>query len=147
VTQEEPAAGSGARLLRGGMHWPVLETEIVRRFGAQRDPQYGTVTVSHGIVLAARASEQVTAVAPGRVSYAQYFKGYGNLVIVNHGDEIYSLYANLGSMLVRPGQRVGIGDPLGISGRDDDGGASVYLEIRVGQSAQDPLGWLKPAGK
>ena len=147
VTQVEPSGGSGVRLLRGGLHWPVGSPEILRRFGPQRDPQYGTVTVSHGIVLAARVSEQVTAVAPGRVSYAQFFKGYGNLVIVNHGDEIYSLYANLASMLVSPGQRVGIGDPLGMVGRDENGGASVYLEIRVGQSAQDPLGWLKPAGK
>jgi septal ring factor EnvC (AmiA/AmiB activator) len=147
VTQEEPAAGSGARLLRGGLHWPVVETDVLRRFGPERDPQYRTVTVSHGVVLAAHDGEQVTAVASGKVSYAQFFKGYGNLVIVNHGDEIYSLYAKLGSMLVRPGQRVGIGDPLGIVGRDEDDGASVYLEIRVGQSAQDPLGWLKPAGK
>jgi septal ring factor EnvC (AmiA/AmiB activator) len=81
------------------------------------------------------------------VSFAQFFKGYGNLVIVQHSGEIYSLYAKLASMLVRPGQRVGIGDPVGIVGRDEDGGGSVYLEIRVGQQAQDPLTWLKPAGK
>jgi septal ring factor EnvC (AmiA/AmiB activator) len=147
VTQEEASLGSEVRLLRGGLRWPVGEMRILRRFGPQRDPQYGTVTVSHGAVLAAVPGEHALAVASGRVSFAQFFKGYGNLVIVQHSGEIYSLYAKLASMLVRPGQRVGIGDPVGIVGRDEDGGGSVYLEIRVGQQAQDPLTWLKPAGK
>jgi murein DD-endopeptidase MepM/ murein hydrolase activator NlpD len=147
VTQEEVSVGSEVRLLRGGLRWPVGEMRVLLRFGPQRDPQYGTVTVSHGTVLAATPGEQAVAVASGRVSFAQFFKGYGNLVIVQHSGEIYSLYAKLASMLVRPGQRVGIGDPVGIVGRDEDGGGSVYLEIRVGQQAQDPLIWLKPAGK
>ena len=140
VTQEEVSVGSEVRLLRGGLRWPVGEMRVLLRFGPQRDPQYGTV-------LAATPGEQAVAVASGRVSFAQFFKGYGNLVIVQHSGEIYSLYAKLASMLVRPGQRVGIGDPVGIVGRDEDGGGSVYLEIRVGQQAQDPLIWLKPAGK
>ena len=147
VTQEDSSVGSEVRLLRGGLRWPVGETRVLRRFGPQRDPQYGTVTVSHGAVLAATPGERAVAVASGRVSFAQFFKGYGNLVIVQHSDEIYSLYAELASMLVRPGQRVGIGDPVGVVGRDVDGGGSMYLEIRVGQQAQDPLTWLKPAGK
>jgi len=147
VTKEDDTSGSGVRLLRGGLRWPVGETRVLSGFGPHRDPQYGTVTVLHGAVLAATPGDQVVAVASGRVSFAQFFKGYGNLVIVQHGGDIYSLYARLASMLVRPGERVGIGGPLGIVGRDDDGGGSVYLEIRVGQQAQDPLVWLKPAGK
>ena len=147
VTQEDASVGAGVRLLRGGLRWPVGETRVLRRFGPQRDPQYGTVTVSHGAVLGATPGERAVAVASGRVSFAQFFKGYGNLVIVQHSDEIYSLYSKLASILVRPGQRVGIGDPVGIVGRDEDGGGSIYLEIRVGQQAQDPLIWLKPAGK
>jgi septal ring factor EnvC (AmiA/AmiB activator) len=86
-------------------------------------------------------------VANGRVSYAQFFKGYGNLVIVHHGGEVYSLYAGLASMFVRSGQRVGMGDQLGNVGRGEDGSGSVYLEIRMGQTAQDPLSWLKPVGR
>ncbi len=147
VTQDETDAGSKVRLLRGGLRWPVGETHVLSGFGPHRDPQYGTVTVSHGVILAGTPGEQVVAVASGRVSFAEFFKGYGNLVIVQHSGDIYSLYARLAGMLVRPGQRVGIGEPLGIVGRDDDGGGSVYLEIRVGQQAQDPLVWLKPAGK
>lgn len=147
VTQGEGAEAPDVRLLRGGLRWPVNGSTVLREFGPQRDPQYGTVTISHGAVLGARAGEEVVAVAAGRVSYAEFFKGYGNLVIVHHGGEVYSLYAGLASMLVRAGQRLGMGDPLGIAGRDESGAPSVYLEIRVAQGAQDPLSWLKPAGK
>jgi murein hydrolase activator len=147
VAQGDDPGGPDVRLLRGGLHWPVGPGRVLRGFGAQRDRQYGTVTVSHGLTLGADPGGQVGAVTGGKVSYAQFFKGYGNLVIVHHGGEIYSLYAGLASMFVRAGQRVGMGEPLGTVGRDEDGNGSVYLEIRVGQSAQDPLSWLQPVGK
>jgi murein hydrolase activator len=147
VTQGDASQGPDIRLLRGGLRWPLEPSRLLQGFGPHRDPQYGTVTVSHGLTLAGNPGEQVMAVATGRVSYAQFFKGYGNLVIVHHGGEVYSLYAGLASMFVRAGQRVGMGDPLGNVGRGADGTGSVYLEIRVGQSAQDPLTWLRPVGK
>ncbi|MDD5562678.1 MAG: peptidoglycan DD-metalloendopeptidase family protein [Thermoanaerobaculaceae bacterium] len=147
VVQQEGGAGPDVRLLRGGLRWPVASTRVLQRFGPHRDPQYGTVTLTHGVVLAAQPGERVVAVAAGKVSYAQFFKGYGNVVIVHHGGDVYSLYGGLASMFVRAGQRVGTGEPLGVAGRNEQGVASVYVEIRVGQSAQDPLTWLKPAGK
>jgi len=147
VARDDDSSGPDIRLLRGGLHWPVEPGRVMRGFGPQRDPQYGTVTVSHGVTLGADPGGRVGAVAGGKVSYAQFFKGYGNLVIVHHGGDIYSLYAGLASMLVHAGQRVGMAEPLGTVGRDEDGNASVYLEIRSGQSAQDPLTWLQPVGK
>ena len=147
VTQGEASQGADIRLLRGGLRWPLAQPRLRQGFGSHRDPQYGTVAVSHGITLAGTPAEQVTAVATGKVSYAQFFKGYGNLVIVHHGGDVYSLYAGLASMFVRAGQRVGMGDSLGNVGRDADGTGNVYLEIRVGRIAQDPLTWLKPGGK
>jgi septal ring factor EnvC (AmiA/AmiB activator) len=147
VTQDESFQGPDIRLLRGGLRWPLEPPRLLQGFGTQRDPQYGTVTVSHGITLRGNPGEQVLAVANGKVSFAQFFKGYGNLVILHHGGDVYSLYAGLASMFVRPGQRVGMGDPLGNVGRGEGGTGSVYLEIRTGQSAQDPLSWLRPVGK
>ena len=146
VTQQETETLPQVRLLRGGLPWPVHGGRVAQGFGAQRDPRYGTVTVSHGILIDVQPGTQVGAVAPGRVSYAQFFKGYGNLVIVNHSNEIYSLYARLASMLVHPGQRVGFGDALGLVGRDEvEDVGRLYLEIRVAGRAQDPMGWLRPA--
>jgi murein hydrolase activator len=147
VTQQEVSASPDVRLLRGGLRWPVGSEAVLQRFGPHRDPQYGTVTLTHGVVLAAQPGERVVAVAAGKVSYAQFFKGYGNVVIVHHGGDVYSLYGGLASMFARAGQRVGTGEPLGVAGRNEQGVACVYLEIRVGQNAQDPLTWLKPAGK
>jgi septal ring factor EnvC (AmiA/AmiB activator) len=138
---------SDVRLLRGGLSWPLLAARVVQGFGPHRDPRYGTVTVSHGIVLAARAGSDVRAIAAGTVAYAQFFKGYGNVVIVSHGSEVYSLYGRLASMLVGAGKRVATGDPLGLMGRDEQGGGETYFEIRVGKNAEDPMVWLKGAGK
>jgi septal ring factor EnvC (AmiA/AmiB activator) len=147
VTQGDSFQGPDIRLLRGGLRWPLETSRVRQGFGSHRDPQYGTVTVSHGVTLDAEPGAQVLAVAAGKVSYAQFFKGYGNLVIVHHGGDVYTLYAGLASMFVRPGQRVGMGEALGSVGRGDDGNGTLYLEIRTGQSAQDPLSWLKPVGK
>ncbi len=144
VMQGDTDIGPDIRLLRGGLRWPVDPPRVLQKFGPRRDRLYGTVTVSHGLTLAAAPGEKVTAVAAGGVSYAQFFKGYGNLVIVHHGGEIYSLYAGLASIFVHAGERVGMGDPLGNVGRGEDGSGSMYLEIRVGQNAQDPLTWLRP---
>lgn len=148
VTQEgREGQGDDVRLLRGGLPWPVQGATIVQRFGPQRDPRYGTTTVSNGVAFAARPGEQVRAIAPGTVAYAQFFKGYGNLVIVQHGDQVYSLYARLASMLTRAGERVAMGDPVGLAGPAGDEDGNVYLEIRTGREAQNPLAWLKPVDK
>lgn len=142
--ERSPESGSDITLLRGGLRWPVEDPIVSQGYGQRRDPQYGTVTISNGIEMEAKAGENVVAVAPGRVAYAQFFRGYGNLVILDHGSEVYSLYARLASILIRTGQRVGIGDPVGVVGREDDGPGRVYLEMRVGKAAQDPTSWLRP---
>jgi len=135
------------RLLRGGLPWPVKWAQVVRPFGSQRDPRYGTTTVSNGVILSAAPGEEVRAVAKGKVVFAQFFKGYGNLVIVNHENQVYSLYAQLASMFARAGQRIAMGEAVGMTGRGEGQGGNLYLEIRVGQKPQDPLVWLKPFGK
>jgi murein hydrolase activator len=147
VTQRDERPSGSVRLLRGGLPWPVAGGRVVQGFGSHRDQHYGTLTVSHGLVLAAPSGSQVRAVASGRVAFAQFFKGYGNLVIVQHGADLYSLYARLSSMLVRAGDRVGMSDPVGVLGPAEEGEGNLYLEMRAGRQAQDPMGWLKPAGK
>jgi len=140
----EPGGGrADVEILRGGLPWPV-RGEVVRGFGPRRDPRYGTVTVSNGLHLTAPSGESVTAIAPGTVAYAQFFKGYGNLVIVRHGERLYSLYARLSSMLTGAGRRVAMGDPLGVVGPAGDQDGNFYLEVRLGQEPQDPRQWLEP---
>ncbi len=144
VSATAEAENADVRLLRGGLPWPVKWAQVVRPFGAQRDPRYGTKTVSNGVILLVPPGDEVHAIAKGKVVFAQYFKGYGNLVIVNHGKEVYSLYAQLASMFARTGQRVAMSEPVGMAGRGEGQSGNLYLEIRVGQHPQDPLAWLKP---
>ena len=146
TTAAEPATAD-VRLLRGGLPWPVKWAQVVRPFGAQRDPRYGTTTVSNGVILLVSPGDEVRAVAKGKVVFAQFFKGYGNLVIVNHESQVYSLYAQLASMFARTGQRVAMGEAVGMAGSGEGQEGNLYLEIRVGQRPQDPLAWLKPFGK
>lgn len=147
VATEGGGEGPDPRFLRGGLPWPVEDARLVRSFGPRRDPRYGTVTVSHGIDLACASGLSVRAVASGRVIYAQFFKGYGNVVILDHGHGVYSLYGRLASILVRSGARVSMGDAVGLTGLPAESEGNLYLEIRIGDKPQNPVAWLRPAGK
>lgn len=145
VTEGGEKLPAGIRLLRGGLPWPVDEGRVVRGFGRFRDPRYATVVVHPGWDLAAPAGAEVKAVAPGRVVYAQFFKSIGNLVIVAHGEEVYTLYGRLATMFVSGGQRVAMGEPLGLAGPEGSE-SNLYFEVRNGTQAQDPAIWLRPKG-
>jgi murein hydrolase activator len=140
--------GGGRRsdigLLRGGLPWPVTGWSMRNGFGTRRDPRYGTITISHGLHLAVPPGERVRTVADGTVAFARFVKGYGNVVIVDHGSTVYSLYGELSAMLVDAGQHIAMGEPVGIVGPEEQVGGNFYLEVRVGDAPQDPLGWLRP---
>ena len=109
------------------------------------DPRFRTVTVQKGVDIAARRGEEVLAVAPGRVAHAGWFKGYGNLVIVDHGEGFHTLVAHLASMTSAAGEDVQTGSVLGTVG--DTGslkGAYLYFEIRENGKPLDPKSWLSP---
>lgn len=144
VAQQSRDEFADVRLVRGAMPWPVAGARVLQGFGGIRDPRYGTLTVSNGLEMAAPSAATVAAVAAGRVVYAQFVKGYGNVVIVHHGRDVYSLYGRLASSFRTTGERVGIGEAVGMTGPQVGAEANLYLELRVGQKPQDPMGWLKP---
>lgn len=146
VTETQNTLPAGVRLLRGGLPWPVEEGRVVRAFGRFRDPRYATVVLHPGWDLLVPAGAEVKAVAGGRVVYAQFFKSIGNLVIVAHGEDVYTLYGRLATMFVSGGQRVAMGEPLGLAG-PEAGESNLYFEVRNGRVAQDPALWLRPKGK
>lgn len=146
VTETQNPLPAGVRLLRGGLPWPVEEGRVVRAFGRFRDPRYATVVLHPGWDLLVPSGAEVKAVAAGRVVYAQFFKSLGNLVILAHGEDVYTLYGRLATMFVSGGQRVAMGEPLGLAG-PEVGESNLYFEVRNGRVAQDPAGWLRPKGK
>ncbi len=112
-------------------------------FGKVVNPKFNTITVQNGIDVEAPAGAPVRAVAPGRVVHSGWFKGYGNLVIVDHGEGYHSLVAHLGSMRKAMGEEVDAGDVLGTVG--DSGsleGAHLHFEIRERGRPVDPRPWL-----
>jgi murein hydrolase activator len=99
--------------------------------------------VQNGVDIEAPSGAPVRAVAPGRVVHAGWFKGYGNLVIVDHGDGYHTLVAHLTAMQTAMGEEVDAGDVLGTVG--DSGslkGPYLYFEIREKGRPVDPRPWL-----
>jgi septal ring factor EnvC (AmiA/AmiB activator) len=118
---------------------------ITVAFGRVVNPRFNTVTVQNGIDVGAPAGAPVRAVAPGRVVHAGWFKGYGNLVIVDHGEGYHTLVAHLGTMRTAMGEDVAAGAILGTVG--DSGslkGPYLYFEVRERGRPVDPRPWLAP---
>jgi septal ring factor EnvC (AmiA/AmiB activator) len=112
-------------------------------FGKVVNPKFNTVTVQNGVDVEAPPGAPVRAVAPGRVVHAGWFKGYGNLVIVDHGEGYHTLVAHLASMQTAMGEDVEAGSVLGTVG--DSGslkGTYLYFEIREKGRPVDPRPWL-----
>jgi septal ring factor EnvC (AmiA/AmiB activator) len=129
---------------RGALPWPA-EGPVVQNFGRQRLEKYSAYTVCNGIRFDAPSSSPVNAVFPGVVAYARHFKGYGNMVVLDHGNDIYSLVAGLGTIHVRVDQRVTMGMRLGLASPPKEGG-NVYFEIRVSEKPENPKRWLQLKG-
>jgi septal ring factor EnvC (AmiA/AmiB activator) len=145
--QEHKAPKKAAREAandRNRLPWPV-NGQVLTRFGSQKHPQFGTLVFRRGIDISARIGDEVKAVAGGEVVKADWFKGYGKLVIIDHKDGMYTLYGNLSQVEVNNGDRVERGQVIGLAG--DTGslkGAKLYFEVRRNGEAEDPLQWLVP---
>lgn len=111
-----------------------------RRFGQTT----GTASPeSKGIDIAAPEGTPAQALHEGLVAFADPFTGFGNLVILDHGGQTFSLYGDLLEIAVKRGTRVEGGQAVGTSGSAPAGSPGLYLEVRVDGRAVDPLQWLK----
>ena len=130
------------RPFRGDLVRPV-NGEVVAPFGEQQQTRFGTTIHRNGIEIAAAEGAPVLAVHEGQVAYADTFTGFGNLIILDHGGQSYSLYGYLSSLNVTPGTQVDRQTPLGTVGRAPAGPAALYFELRVDGSPVDPVEWLR----
>ena len=138
------AGGSGdspalpLRPFRGALDWPVAGS-VRSRFGAAGP----AAPESAGIEIAAGEGAAVTAIHEGVVAFADVFAGFGNLVIVDHGAQTFSLYGDLLEIGVKRGGRVDRGQTIGTVGSAPTGPPGLYFELRVDGRPVDPLQWLK----
>ncbi|HET9554652.1 MAG TPA: peptidoglycan DD-metalloendopeptidase family protein, partial [Anaeromyxobacteraceae bacterium] len=136
--------GSGFAARKGRLA-PPADGPVAVGFGKVVNPKFNTVTVQNGVDIEAPMGAPVHAVAPGRVVHAGWFKGYGNLVIVDHGDGYHTLVAHLAAMRTAMGEEVEAGTVLGTVG--DSGslkGPYLYFELREKGRPVDPRPWLAP---
>ncbi len=127
--------------LKGSLQLPV-RGELANRFGTAREE---TGVNWKGLFIRCISGEIVHAVADGRVVYADWLRGFGNLLILDHGQGFMSLYANNEGLLRQVGETVRGGDPVarvGATGGDAESG--LYFELRRGGKPFDPLVWVAP---
>ena len=130
------------RVDRNRLSWP-LEGQVLTRFGTQHHPQFGTMVFRRGIEIEAHEGAPVRAVEGGQVVYADWYKGYGKLMILDHGNGFFTLYGNLSQLGQAKGDRVVKGQVVGRAGETGSmKGSKLYFEIRRNGEAQDPLVWL-----
>ena len=127
---------------RGGLEWPV-PGRLAARFG-QAAERLGGTAARNGIEIAVAENTSVRAVHGGSVALAGPFTGFGNLVILDHGTNNYSLYGYLAAVAVERGANVEAGAELGKTGSAPAGPPALYFEIRIDGRSVDPLQWLKP---
>ena len=135
----EPKASSATK---GRLPWPVAG-EVVTRFGVQNHPRFGTRVFKRGIEISTRTGKEVRAVNDGQVAFADWYRGFGKLMIIEHGPGLHTLYGHLGRIDANKGDVVRRGQVIGIVG--DTGtqeGPKLYFELRSRGEAQDPLQWL-----
>jgi murein hydrolase activator len=131
---------------RGRLPWPT-DGRIAAPFGAQVHPRFGTRTFRNGVEIEAPDGKAVQAVLAGQAIYTGWFKGYGNLVIIDHGQELYTLYAHVLDIEVREGEDVRQGQRIGTVGdTGSPAGPRLYFEVRYQGRAQDPEQWLRQRG-
>ncbi len=136
ISSEEPLSE-----LRGKLAWPVAGTPI-RNYGQSRGA--GGNVRSKGIVLSADAGTEVRAIYHGRVVYADWLPGMGLLIIIDHGDDLLSLYGYNETLQKVVGDWISPGDVIATVG--NTGGQSdnaLYFELRNGRSAVNPRPWFR----
>lgn len=145
IPKDLPNSQAFARL-KGSLPQPLkTATEVLRRFGAATE----TGRTATGIVYAAPVGTQIHAIAGGRVAFADWLRGFGLLMIIDHGDGFLSLYGQCETLLSTEGEWISAGTLIGTSGQVDTLGPGLYFEMRKAGRAVDPNSWFAraPAGR
>ncbi len=130
---------------RGRLAWPLLHGEVLAEFGTLKPD---SELRWDGVLLAARHGEEVRAVHDGRVIHADWLRGFGLLLVIDHGDGYMSIYGHNEALLKESGEWVATGEVIALSG--DSGGRDepvLYFAIRHNGKPEDPVGWCGGAAR
>jgi septal ring factor EnvC (AmiA/AmiB activator) len=142
-TSLPPVSDKGFGAQRGRLSLPA-RGEIVGGFGRHKHPEFNSYTFSNGISIAAPQGAEVRSVYDGQVIFAEYFKGYGNMVIIDHGGGFFSLYAHAARIVKKVGANVARNEVVATVGDvDSSRGPMLYFEIRYQGKPVDPSPWFR----
>jgi murein DD-endopeptidase MepM/ murein hydrolase activator NlpD len=118
-------------------------SRITSRFGLRSDSRYNTEEFHYGIDIKGNTGEKVIAAAPGTVTFAGRQRGFGKLVIIDHGHRISTVYGHLSKLGVAVGERIERGELIGIIGRTGNATCiHLHFEVRKEGKAINPLDYL-----
>lgn len=134
--------GVAGHMAKGALQWPA-DGDVVSFFGRQKHPTFATYVQRKGIEIRTEEGSPIRAVMAGTVEYADWLKGYGQVLILDHGNGFFSLYAHASKLLAGVGEQVEAGQVIGETGDTGlTGDTTLYFELREGAEAVDPLTWL-----
>ncbi len=139
----KPPVGSLApRGAKGSLPWPA-DGNVITYFGRQKHPTFNTFVQRKGIEIRTVEGSLIHAVMTGTVVYADWLKGYGLVIILDHANGFFSLYAHASKILTTVGAQVGANQAIGETGDTGvTGENTLYFELREGAEPVDPLQWL-----
>jgi septal ring factor EnvC (AmiA/AmiB activator) len=136
-----PDRGFGSQ--KGRMSLPV-RGDVVETYGKHKHPDFNSYTFSKGLSISASAGSDIKAIYDGSVIFSDYFKGYGNMIIIDHGGGYFSLYAHAAKILKKVGTEVARNETVATVGDTDSSrGPMLYFEIRHQGKPVDPAGWVR----
>jgi septal ring factor EnvC (AmiA/AmiB activator) len=137
-----PVPDRGFASQKGRMTLPV-RGEIVESYGKHKHPEFNSYTFSKGLSISAPSGTEIKAIYEGTVIFSDYFKGFGNMMIVDHGGGYFSLYAHASKLAKKVGAEVARHETVGTVGDvDSSKGNMLYFEIRQQGKPVDPAGWV-----
>ncbi|MEW5849891.1 MAG: peptidoglycan DD-metalloendopeptidase family protein [Myxococcota bacterium] len=146
LVEDLPASptATGFAALKGHLPWPTAG-EVDIPFGPRLDEATGVTTQHGGISVVAPLGQKVVAVASGRVVHAGWLRGFGQIIILDHGGGFHTLMAHLSRVTVQTGDEVQEGDVVAFVGDSESlRGPRLYFELRAKGRPVDPQRWLKP---
>lgn len=139
---QPPVSDKGFGAQRGRLALPTSGS-ITSRFGKHKHPEFNSFTFNNGITIAAPLNADIKAVFEGEVIFAQKFKGYGNMLIIDHGGGFFTLYAHAARIDKKVGASVHKNEVVAhVGDTDSTDGAKLYFEIRYQGKPIDPSPWF-----
>ena len=142
--EQEPAAVQEGFPGRKGLLDPPVPGSVITYFRQKVKGKFDSATIANGIDIRVKKGLEIRAVYDGKIIHSGYLRGYGNLLIVDHGHQYFSLISRAADFYKTEGSKVATGEIIGMTGEGDPlYGEGLHFEIRKGSNPEDPLLWLK----